>query len=117
MFQVAIPFIKILRSSGKEGVCDINRNFVAYEDALTNTFFAGAQPGMIDYMLWPWFERLPLLNDAGYCFNCDGRFPRLASWIQAMEANEHVQRIKVPIESTKKFMDGFRQGKPDYDLV
>jgi len=71
---------------------------------------------MVDYMLWPWFERLPLLSEAGFEFNADGQFPKLAAWIEAMEANENVQKVKNPIEITKKFMDGYRQGKPEYDF-
>lgn len=71
---------------------------------------------MVDYMLWPWFERLPLLVESGYTFNADGRFPKLAAWIQSMEGNENVQKVKVPLETMKKFMDGYKQGKPEYDL-
>lgn len=71
---------------------------------------------MVDYMLWPWFERLPLLRDYGFQLNSDGKFPKLAEWVKTMSANENVQKIKVPIELTKRFMDGFRVGKPDYDI-
>ncbi len=94
----------------------MNKNLVPYEEALTDTFFGGSKPAMVDYMLWPWFERAPLLADAGYELNSDGRFPKLAAWVKAMEANEAVQKIKVPNETVKKFMDGYKQGKPEYDL-
>lgn len=79
-------------------------------------FFGGSKPAMVDYMLWPWFERLPLLSEAGFKFNADGQFPKLAAWIEAMEADENVQQIQVPIEVTKKFMQGYRQGTPEYDI-
>jgi glutathione S-transferase len=71
---------------------------------------------MVDYMLWPWFERLPLINDAGFQFNADGKFPKLAAWIEAMESDENVQKIKVPIEISKKFMEGYQKGTPEYDI-
>jgi glutathione S-transferase len=71
---------------------------------------------MVDYMLWPWFERFPLLSDAGFEFNVDGKLPKLAAWIEAMEADEAVQKVKVPIEISKKFMETYRQGAPEYDI-
>lgn len=71
---------------------------------------------MVDYMLWPWFERFPLLSDAGFQFNADGNLPKLAAWIDAMEADANVQKIKVPLEATRKFMEGYRQGTPEYDI-
>jgi hypothetical protein len=71
---------------------------------------------MVDYMLWPWFERFPLLIDYGFEFNADGNFPKLAAWIEAMEGNENVQKIKVPTEISKKFFDTYKQGKPQYDF-
>jgi len=71
---------------------------------------------MIDYMLWPWFERLPLLADAGFQFNADGKFPKLAAYIEAMQANENVQKVKVPDEISKRFMETYRQGKAEYDF-
>lgn len=109
-------FYKILRGDPKKGIEDMNANLVPYEHALREKFFAGSKPGMIDYMLWPWFERLPLLADMGFTFNGDGQCPKLAAWIEAMEQDENVQKIKVPLSTTKKFMDGYRQGKPEYDI-
>ncbi|CAF4331696.1 unnamed protein product, partial [Adineta steineri] len=100
----------------KEGVADLNKNLKPYEEALTNTFFGGSKPAMIDYMLWPWIERFPLLSEAGFEFNSDGKFPKFAAWIKAMEANEAVQKVKVPTETVKKFMEGYKQGKPQYDF-
>jgi hypothetical protein len=71
---------------------------------------------MVDYMLWPWFERLPLLSDAGFEFNADGNFPKLAAWIEAMESDKNVQQVQIPTEISKKFMETYRQGTPEYDI-
>ena len=109
-------FYKILRGDPKKGIEDMNQNLLPYEQGLQETFFGGSQPGMVDYMLWPWFERLPLLTEMGFTLNSDGQFPKLAAWIESMEHDENVQKIKVPLETMKKFMDGYRQGKPDYDF-
>ncbi len=67
-------------------------------------------------MIWPWFERLPLLVEAGYEFNSDGKFPKLAAWIERMEGSEAVQKIRVPDEISKKFYKGYKEGKVEYDF-
>ncbi|CAF4854837.1 unnamed protein product, partial [Rotaria socialis] len=36
------PFYKALRSQGKEGVEDLNKNFETYENVLNNTYFGGS---------------------------------------------------------------------------
>ena len=94
----------------------MNKHLATYEDALRDKFFGGSKPAMIDYMFWPWFERFPLLAESGFQFNADGKLPKLAAWIKEMEANEAVQKIRVPIETMKKFFEGYRQGKPEYDF-
>ena len=71
---------------------------------------------MVDYMLWPWFERFSLLNEINFDFNANENFPKLATWIKTMNINENVQKVKIPIEITKKFMNSYRQGKPEYDI-
>jgi glutathione S-transferase len=71
---------------------------------------------MVDYMLWPWFERLPVLSEAGFEFNADGNFPKLAAWIEAMKSDESVQKVQIPTEISKKFMETHRQGTPEYDI-
>jgi glutathione S-transferase len=71
---------------------------------------------MVDYMIWPWFERLVLLSDFGYVLNADGKLPKLAAWVKAMLANEAVKKIKVPEETMKKFAKTARDGKADYDI-
>jgi len=114
--NVTSAFYKILRADAKQGIEDINKNLAAYEEALTDTFFGGSKPAMVDYMLWPWVERFPLLSDAGFQLNADGKFPKLAAWVEAMEADEAVQKVKVPLELTKKFMEGYKQGKIEYDF-
>ena len=105
-----------MRGDAKKGIEDLNKNLAPYEAALQDKFFAGSKPGMTDYMLWPWFERLPLLTEVGYEFNADGQFPKLAAWIKGMEGSEAVRKVKVPDEITKKFYKGYKDGKVEYDL-
>ncbi|CAF1565883.1 unnamed protein product, partial [Adineta steineri] len=113
---VITAYFKIMRGDPKQGVEDLNKNLKPYEEALTNTFFGGSKPAMIDYMLWPWFERFPFLSDGNFEFNSDGNFPKLAAWVNGMEANEAVQKVKVPAELAKKFLEGYSQERPQFDF-
>ena len=88
----------------------------AYETALQNTFFGGEKPAMVDYMLWPWFSSLPALSEYGFVLNADGKLPKLASWMKAMQADEAVKQTTIPDEIMKKFMATVKQGKTDYDV-
>ncbi|BES98583.1 glutathione s-transferase [Nesidiocoris tenuis] len=55
-------------------------------------FFAGEAPGMVDYMIWPWFERLDMIRAKGgeaYSQNENSivpidRFPKLLAWCHTM---------------------------------
>jgi glutathione S-transferase len=71
---------------------------------------------MVDYMLWPWFERLALLSDAGFVLNADGKLPKLAAWVNEMQADEAVQKVKVPEATMRRFGATARQGNADYDI-
>lgn len=52
-----------------------------FEDELIarkTEYFAGAQPGILDYAIWPWFERFGVLtNIVGDKYNFDQQFPKL----------------------------------------
>ena len=109
-------FYRILRGDAQKGIEDMNQNLGSYEEALKDTFFGGSKPGMVDYMLWPWFERLPLLTEKGFVFNENGRFPKLEAWIAAMHADENVQKVKVPQDLTRRFMQGYIEGNVEYDF-
>ncbi len=95
---------------------DLNNSLVPYEEALEDRFFGGSKPAMVDYMLWPWFERLALLSDAGYVLNADGNLPKLAAWVNEMQADEAVQKVKVPEAIVRKFRATAQQGNTDYDI-
>lgn len=71
---------------------------------------------MVDYMIWPWFEYLPRLSDAGFVLNADGKLPKIAAWVKAMQADDAVKQTKVPDEIVKKFTETMKQGTPDYDI-
>jgi pyrimidodiazepine synthase len=94
----------------------LNSSLTPYEEALNSKFFGGSNPAMVDYMLWPWIERFPALKDYGYIFNADGKFPKLAAWIEAMEADPAVKRIRLSDASLRQFLESSHRGQTVYDI-
>lgn len=71
---------------------------------------------MIDYMLWPWVERFPAIEDKGFVLNANGQFPKFAGWVQAMKADPVVKNVKLPEEKVKKFIDSSRTDNVLFDF-
>ena len=87
-----------------------------YEKELKETFFAGSKPGMVDYMIWPWFERFFILKEHGFVLNDDDKLPKLAAWVAAMEADPTVKNVRVPTATMTKFLIDVQKGHVDYDV-
>jgi len=114
--NVQSAFYKVFSQEGENAVENLNKSLVDYEEALQGTFFGGSKPAMVDYMLWPWFDFLSGLGETGFVLNGDGKLPKLAAWVKAMQADEAVKKTKVPDEIRKKFIESRKQGEPNYDV-
>lgn len=58
---------------------DLSNGLDAFEVELKKrktTFFGGSNPGMLDYMIWPWIERIAFLKYKGFEMEKD-RFAQL----------------------------------------
>ena len=65
---------------------------------------------MADYLMWPWIERLYLLTDLS-------KFPVLSAWCAAMSDVPAVKECSYPAEWHKKFIQMYREGIPESQLV
>jgi len=96
-----------------------------YELNRRNTpFFGGDKsPGMLDYMIWPWIERLPAfkaLIPEQYSPNLTRlatRCPTMDDWRDRMKDDFAVKEFMLPIEIHKKFMESFISGSPNYNIL
>lgn len=72
-------------------------------------FFGGEKPGMLDYMLWPWAERLPMEQELAGDFVLipESRFPHLISWIRNMMSDPPVMETYLPLEVHMYFLTTF----------
>lgn len=83
------------------------------------TFFGGKSPNMVDYMIWPWAERvgvLTLLYDDKAPVE-DGSFSKLRAWYAAMQKQSVIQEIQISVERFHKLLLQYKDGKVDYDSI
>merc|ERR1712071_551215 len=99
--KVVGNFYKVLKEakSGEESWKESFENLLSgletFEKELTkrgSPFYGGEEPGMLDYMIWPWMERLPAfpIVTNGLVNNPCDTFPNLAKWWTSMEKDDAV---------------------------
>lgn len=97
-------FYKVVFSQGKdeEAVKAVNTALQRLEDELTQRgtkFFGGNQVAFVDYMLWPWLERLEVMtrvnSEVTVSATC---YPRVHAWIQIMLTLPAVKKCLQPID-------------------
>ncbi|KAM9061682.1 glutathione S-transferase omega-1-like isoform X3 [Sarcophilus harrisii] len=79
------------------------------------TFFGGDTVSMIDYLIWPWFERLGSFEIA----DCVNHTLKLKLWIAAMKKDPTVSALLVEEKTLKNFIHLYLQNSPeacDYGL-
>lgn len=83
---VAVNFYRLVYEKNSDEVNDqLLSSFYAelenYEAELKRRgtkYFAGSTPGILDYAIWPWFERFGILSSiVGEKYNLDDKFPKL----------------------------------------
>ncbi|KAK9499519.1 hypothetical protein O3M35_002542 [Rhynocoris fuscipes] len=82
-------------------------------------FFSGDMPGMVDYMIWPWCERLEMIRLLGgdqFKVPKD-RFQRMWDWSKAMLEDEAVKKHYATPEQHTKYFQSYRAGAPDFDNI
>ncbi|XP_006630819.1 glutathione S-transferase omega-1 [Lepisosteus oculatus] len=74
-------------------------------------FFGGDAVSMIDYMIWPWFERIEILS----LKHCLDSSPELTSWTERMMEDPAVKAASTDTETCRGFYKTYTEGKPNYD--
>ncbi|XP_017862249.1 PREDICTED: pyrimidodiazepine synthase [Drosophila arizonae] len=84
-----------------------------------SAYFSGSKPGFVDYMIWPWFERLPVIKfvlEDRYNFDVK-RFAKLNAWIELMLKDEWVKSFYVTPEQHVEFWRTRKAGNANYDML
>jgi len=96
--------------------------FEAELNARNTDFFGGSElPGWLDYMIWPWMERIniyPLVfKDESQLSYQDSRFPLLNSWMEKMRKDPAVVEYILDDQTHAAFVKTIVAGAPNYDLL
>ncbi|XP_060880585.1 pyrimidodiazepine synthase-like isoform X1 [Metopolophium dirhodum] len=82
-------------------------------------FFGGNKPNMVDYMIWPWFERLDAINpysNGTFVIPFEDKFPRLTQWKSLMIADKAVAPYYITPEKHAEHFTKKKAGLPAYDI-
>jgi glutathione S-transferase len=77
----------------------------------------GTSPGAVDYLIWPWFERLPAIQLFSPQFSEAVKqedFPDFFGWIERMKATDAVKKLYQPPEAHLAFVKSVQAGVHDY---
>ncbi|XP_029466193.1 glutathione S-transferase omega-1-like isoform X2 [Rhinatrema bivittatum] len=64
---------------------------------------------MIDYMVWPWFERLAPFNMEEFLNDV----PKLKKWGEAMMEDPAVKKLRISSEDFEAFLKLYRENNPE----
>ncbi|XP_074502163.1 glutathione S-transferase omega-1-like [Sebastes fasciatus] len=96
-----------LEAELKEKLSKLNEDLVNKK----TKFFGGDSITMIDYMMWPWFERLEIFE----LKRCLDGTPELKKWTERMWEDPAVKATMHSVDTYKAFYKTYVEGKPNYD--
>uniref|UniRef100_A0A3Q3WD78 Glutathione S-transferase omega n=1 Tax=Mola mola TaxID=94237 RepID=A0A3Q3WD78_MOLML len=94
--------------------CELKEKLAKLNEDLVNKktkFFGGDSVTMIDYMMWPWFERLELFELKHFLNGT----PELSKWTERMLEDPAVKATMHSVDTCKAFYKTYIEGKPNYD--
>ncbi|XP_072749607.1 pyrimidodiazepine synthase [Anoplolepis gracilipes] len=106
----------------EEIIVEAMDNLQEFEEELgirKTPFFVGNKPGMLDILMWPWFERakaLTILYKQRASLDRE-RFPNLMDWLDEMRGQWFVEKHKCSYEKFAKFIEATKTGNVDYDNI
>nr|UQQ66577.1 glutathione S-transferase omega 3 [Conogethes punctiferalis] len=123
MAPVYTMFTKCLRTPDAITDADIASYYKALDflqDQLKSRgtkFLNGDEPGYVDYMIWPWFERLLILDpmDGKMAITAE-KYKLLSDYLKSMFEDPAVVPYLVPKEVLQKLIKVYTNGQPfNYD--
>jgi glutathione S-transferase len=121
--QTTGSFLTLFRATPENVAQEANTYFTSlekFEKILAESgkpYFRGDKAGMVDYMIFPWFERLPLLKEihgSALTFPED-KLPTLAAWFRRMETDPAVIACSNQKSKSLNFLKAYVAGKVEYD--
>lgn len=115
-FPAFIGVVRAKEEEREDKLKDLYKILEQLETELQDTFFSGANVGMADLHMWPFFERLPTLPHlTGLDGLPKGKFPKLEAYCSAMMELSAVKKIYKEPKVHAEFLKAFLAGKPVFD--
>lgn len=74
-----------ITDEGKENLLNVIGKMDSLLKAAKSDYFSGTnKPGMADYMIWPWFERISFMKDLVGLNISESNYPSITSWISRL---------------------------------
>jgi glutathione S-transferase len=118
-FQRVIALLfKVMKIKDAEAFNEIQRVLENYEKLLTDDYFGGKQANIIDYMIWPWFERFRSLKTIINNELDKNKLPLLCKWVSRMiGSNTAVKKTHTIRNHMIEFYKvSLTNQEPDYDF-
>lgn len=83
-------------------------------------FFGGSEPGMVDYMIWPWAERAGVIDlEFGEKLPIpENKITHILKWCNNMKKLDAIEATLVSNERQYNLMQAYKSGNPvDYDSL
>ncbi|MED6268175.1 hypothetical protein CHARACLAT_019648 [Characodon lateralis] len=119
-FSKIIPHLFKISSAKRKGddvsgfEAELKEKFTKLNEHLVKQktkFFGSDTITFIDYMMWPFFERLGMFGVQ----HCLDHTPELKKWTERMLEDPAVKATMHSTENHKVFFNSFLEGEPDYD--
>jgi len=96
--KVIPKFYSLIRECTKEDqikhLQDLHNGLKLFEDDLSSKYFGGNEPSMLDYHIWPFFERMPAVSKLrGVDLLPADKFPKLSKWVETVKQLPAVKEI------------------------
>jgi len=120
--KVTDKFYGLLRAKTDEDkqkvVEELQKALNFLETSLTGKYLGGDQASLLDLHVWPWMERMPMLEElAEISVMSAEKFPKLNAWMKTMHELPAVQATRFSDNMHLGFVRSFLAGGvPDYDL-
>lgn len=110
-----------IENSSKEPYQNLISGLEIFEKEITKRdtqYLGGDLPGMLDYMIWPWMERIPAIPivTKGILSDPCEKFPKTMDWCSIMEKDDAVQATYSAPIIHAKFIQMYLSGNVDYDM-
>nr|UEN71127.1 glutathione S transferase-O4 [Glyphodes pyloalis] len=102
-------------------VSDYHKALLFLQDQLKSRgtkFLSGNEPGYVDYMIWPWFERILMLKGVNGRIPIEGeKFKLILTYFDDMFVDPAVSQYLLPEEVVQKFFAAYSSGNiNNYDI-